>query len=82
MRMVVCLCSCISCLSFKAINANATAAILVFQGNLVDSRFGKALPMLVFGVLALAAGLLDLLLPETLHKHLPETIEDADKFGR
>jgi hypothetical protein len=33
--------------------------------------------MIIFGVLSIAAGLLTLLLPETLHKKLPDTLEDA-----
>ena len=44
--------------------------------------FGKALPLLVFGAFSLVAGLLTLVLPETLHKDLPDTIEDGLKFGR
>lgn len=50
--------------------------------NLVDGKFGQALPLLVFGSATVAAGLLCLFLPETLHKHLPETLEDAKMFGR
>ena len=37
--------------------------------------------MILFGVLSVAAGVLALLLPETLHESLPETIEDGEKFG-
>ncbi|KAK7476393.1 hypothetical protein BaRGS_00032393, partial [Batillaria attramentaria] len=50
--------------------------------NLVEGRFGQALPLLVFGSATVAAGLLCVFLPETLHKHLPETLEDAKMFGR
>jgi len=34
----------------------------------------------VFGGLSTAAGLLTLLLPETLHRPLPQTIEDIEQW--
>ncbi|KAK6169545.1 hypothetical protein SNE40_020580 [Patella caerulea] len=51
-------------------------------GTIVNGDFGTALPLLVFGGASVAAGLLSLLLPETLNQTLPETIEDAKQFGR
>ncbi|XP_013406936.1 organic cation transporter protein isoform X2 [Lingula anatina] len=42
----------------------------------------RAFPFVLFGVMALLAGLLTLLLPETLNKKLPEVIEDAENFGK
>ena len=39
-------------------------------------------PLIVYGLLAFSAGTLSLLLPETLNKKLPETIEDGEKFGK
>ncbi|ODM97376.1 Organic cation transporter protein [Orchesella cincta] len=41
----------------------------------------KPLPHLIFGGVSLTAGVLALLLPETLGKRLPETMEDSEKFG-
>ncbi|KAK6169542.1 hypothetical protein SNE40_020578 [Patella caerulea] len=51
-------------------------------GTIVQGDFGTALPLLVFGGASVAAGLLSLLLPETLNQILPETIEDAKQFGK
>ena len=39
-------------------------------------------PMVIFGVCAVLAGLLTLLLPETFGQKLPETIEETENFGR
>ena len=39
-------------------------------------------PLIVYGLLAFSAGTLSLLLPETLNKKLPETIEDGENFGK
>ncbi|XP_026679607.1 organic cation transporter protein-like [Diaphorina citri] len=40
------------------------------------------LPFLMFGVLSLTAGILSLILPETHHKKLPESIADGENFGK
>lgn len=39
-------------------------------------------PLIIFGTMAFVSGLLSLLLPETLNKKLPETIEEGERFGK
>ena len=53
-----------------------------FQGKAIEGDFGKALPLIIFGGLSVAAGVASLILPETKGKILPETIHDAEHFGR
>ncbi|KAK7107669.1 organic cation transporter protein-like [Littorina saxatilis] len=48
----------------------------------MGGNLGKSLPLLVFGAFSLVAGLLTFVLPETLHKDLPDTVEDALVFGK
>ncbi|XP_066974769.1 organic cation transporter protein-like isoform X1 [Macrobrachium rosenbergii] len=59
--------------------ARIGGAIAPFINLLGDAW--KPLPLLIFGSLAFAAGILSLLLPETLGRRLPETIEDGESFG-
>ncbi|XP_014247403.1 organic cation transporter protein isoform X2 [Cimex lectularius] len=40
------------------------------------------LPLIIFGTMALVSGSSALLLPETLNRRLPETIEDGEQFGK
>ncbi|KAK2177908.1 hypothetical protein NP493_572g01056 [Ridgeia piscesae] len=57
-------------------------------GGLIQPQFGRLniywspLPFLLYGVVALSAGLTTLSLPETLNKTLPDTLEDREHFGR
>nr|CAD7424715.1 unnamed protein product [Timema monikensis] len=48
--------------------------------TLLDS-FDKTLPSLIFSITAILSGLLVLLLPETLNKSMPQTLEEGERFG-
>ncbi|XP_042867534.1 organic cation transporter protein-like [Penaeus japonicus] len=60
--------------------ARIGGALAPFVNLLADQW--KPLPLIIFGAMAFAAGTLSLLLPETLNRRLPETIEDGENFGR
>lgn len=40
------------------------------------------LPLMIMGALMVAGGLSALTLPETLHQHLPQTLEEGENFGK
>ncbi|CAK1543406.1 unnamed protein product [Leptosia nina] len=42
----------------------------------------KSLPLLIIGILSIAAGFTTLFLPETLNQPLPQTLGDGELFGR
>jgi hypothetical protein len=46
------------------------------------SDYWTPLPLLVYGFFAFSSGLVSLMLPETLNKQLPETIEDGENFDK
>ncbi|XP_017040796.1 LOW QUALITY PROTEIN: organic cation transporter protein [Drosophila ficusphila] len=45
------------------------------------ASYYEPLPLLLFGVISLIAGLFSLLLPETFNKKLPDTVEEAIALG-
>ncbi|XP_033106796.1 organic cation transporter protein-like [Anneissia japonica] len=45
-------------------------------------KLWRPLPLIIFSLMSISAGLLALLLPETLNKNLPETIEEGEAFGK
>ncbi|KAK3098164.1 hypothetical protein FSP39_016805 [Pinctada imbricata] len=51
------------------------------SGDLIGGKLGKAVPLMIFGAASVVAGLLALMLPETLGESMPETIEDGRIFG-
>ncbi|XP_050415521.2 organic cation transporter protein [Patella vulgata] len=64
------------CAVFSRIGG-VVAPYIADLGLLTGGDLKTALPLLVFGVTSLLAGILTLVLPETLNKQLPETIDDA-----
>ncbi|XP_068082755.1 organic cation transporter protein isoform X2 [Anabrus simplex] len=49
--------------------------------TLLDS-FDRTLPSVIFASIAVLSGLLSLILPETLNKGMPQTLQDGEDFGR
>ncbi|KAK0064416.1 organic cation transporter protein [Biomphalaria pfeifferi] len=52
------------------------------MGIVLGGAFAQGLPMTVFGTVSIIAAFLSLFLPETLHRTLPETIQDAIDFDK
>ncbi|KAK3778758.1 hypothetical protein RRG08_013029 [Elysia crispata] len=52
------------------------------KSRIVGGKLEIALPLVIFGGLSVLAGGLVLFLPETSQRTLPETMEDAKRFGR
>ena len=46
------------------------------------SDYWTPLPLIIYGVLAFTGGTMALLLPETLGKELPDTIQEGEEFGK
>lgn len=57
-------------------------AVIAPQINFAGQAKSKSLPGIVFGCIAILAAFLTLFLPETNKKRLPDTIEEAEAFGR
>ncbi|XP_005098247.1 organic cation transporter protein [Aplysia californica] len=68
--------------SFSARIGGVVAPYIADLGDMVDGHFGVALPLIIFGGASVLAGLLALLLPETLDRKLPDTVEDAKNFAK
>ena len=50
--------------------------LIFFQGN-----YSHVLPLVIMGALSVMGGITALFLPETLWKHLPNTLEEGEEFG-
>ncbi|KAK7503321.1 hypothetical protein BaRGS_00005586, partial [Batillaria attramentaria] len=70
------------CSSTIARVGSALSPYIADLGVYVGGQFGKALPLIIFGAFSVTAGGLSLILPETLNRKLPDTIEDAVNFER
>ncbi|XP_067674156.1 organic cation transporter protein-like [Haliotis asinina] len=68
--------------SFFARIGGMVSPYIADLGVLLGGDLKVALPLIVFGGLSIAAGLLTLFLPETLKRRLPETIEDAKNMRK
>lgn len=69
-----------SCVGFFATMSRVGALASPFAPFL--GKFYKPLPYIVFGITAILGGLGYLVMPETLHKKLPTTVEDAINLGK
>lgn len=47
-----------------------------------QSQISRYLPLFIMGGLTVAAGITSMFLPETLGAHLPQTIAEAEEFGK
>lgn len=52
--------------------------MLIFQGNATD----PSVPLVIFGVLSIISALICLKMPETNNQPIPESIDQAEKFGQ
>ncbi|XP_067010879.2 organic cation transporter protein [Anabrus simplex] len=64
------------------IGASATCARIGGMMAPYINLLGNSAPPVTFGALTFTAGLLALILPETLGKTLPDTIEEGEQFGK
>lgn len=56
------------------------APYVASSGAMIDGDFSTALPLVIFGFVSTTAGLLVLLVPESQHRKLPESVQDGIKF--
>ncbi|XP_064641400.1 organic cation transporter protein-like [Lineus longissimus] len=62
--------------------ASLCAPFISDLGTYMPGRFSEAMPLIVFGLLSVIAGLTSFFLPETHNRPLPASIEEARNFGR
>ncbi|XP_061171144.1 organic cation transporter protein-like [Saccostrea echinata] len=74
--------SAIGVTNFCARFGGMLAPYVVDLGQIMEGNVARVLPMTVFGVSAVIVGLMSIILPETLNRKLPETIEDTIAFDR
>ena len=65
------------------VNLFGSSNIFVFeQGVLLDTRFGVALPLIIFGIIGTITAIFNVFLPETRDTKLPDIIEDVTESDR
>ena len=55
--------------------------LIFFSLKTLQGIYSRPLPMMIFGMCSFSAGLLSLVLPETLNKPLPESLEETGFEG-
>ena len=55
---------------------------LIIHLNLNQGSEMLVLPLVVMGIISAIGGVVGLRLPETLHKKLPQTMEEGEEFGK
>jgi len=68
--------------SFAARIGGVASPYIADLGDMIEGDLGVALPLIIFGGVSVVAGLLALLLPETLNRTLPDTVQDAKDFAK
>ncbi|XP_023214691.1 organic cation transporter protein-like isoform X1 [Centruroides sculpturatus] len=70
-------------------SALATATLIGSVGSMIaphilylGTLYGRALPLIILGILSIFGGMCNLFLPETMNENLPETIEEGEAFGK
>lgn len=58
-----------------------SGSIFILINFIKGSESLMVLPLMIMGGLMVAGGLCALTLPETLHQHLPQTLEEGELFG-
>ncbi|XP_043197798.1 carcinine transporter-like [Amphibalanus amphitrite] len=60
----------------------AGIGLLIFPQILELKAYGRLLPVIIMGSVTLLGAFVSFFLPETLHQHLPETMEEGENFGK
>ncbi|CAI9729437.1 organic cation transporter protein-like, isoform X1 [Octopus vulgaris] len=60
----------------------AAYVVLILLGTEMKSKFGIGLPVILFGIFAIVAGVLSTFLPETKGYNLPDTFEEGENIGK
>ena len=66
-----------ACITLAVFDVSRTL-FCTFQSDLPNLR--KTFPLLIFGVLGIAAGLMAFWLPETITSQMPQTVEQAEAW--